>query len=135
MSKLQHLVSCALLTSLLTAPIAAAEVADERRAEQIGTETNVEPNKRPLQHAKGERLAAAVGHYARARSLLNAAIREFDQAHALADPSALLDAQKWRRTLVKRGEELERVLDPQPRLTIGGIKFNADPRLLGEAKD
>lgn len=121
---------------LLSVPVAIAQerAAEQRVNEEIGRETSVEPDKAPLQHARGERLASAVGHYARARSLLIAAIREFDRAQQLADPSSLLDPKKWRTTLVKRGEELERVLDPQPRLTVSGIKFNADPRLLGEAK-
>ena len=88
----------------------------------------------PLERAKGEKLATAIGHYARARSLLIAAVREFDQGLKLVDPSALLDSGVWRTTLIDRADELQRVLDPQPRATKTGIKYQADSRLLGEAK-
>lgn len=89
----------------------------------------------PLTRAQGESLATAVGHYARTRALLNEAIREFDRGLALADPDTLLDVQRWRATLVERAQELEKVLDPQPRATRSGVKFNADKRLLNEAKE
>lgn len=87
-----------------------------------------------VERATGERLSTAVGHYSRARSLLIAALREFDQGQKLANPSALLDSAKWRGSVLNRAEELERILDPQPRASKGGVKFNADTRLLGEAK-
>ncbi len=87
-----------------------------------------------IQRAEGEVLAEATGHYSRARSLLLAAINEFDAGYRVADPSALLDAKKWRASLVDRATELERVLDPQPKASKGGVKFNADKRLLNEAK-
>jgi hypothetical protein len=76
----------------------------------------------------------AVAHYARARALLIAALNEFDTARKIARPDELLDPVKWRNTLIDRAEDLERVLDPQPKATRGGIKFSADPRLLPEAK-
>lgn len=82
-----------------------------------------------------EDLAAATGHYARARSLLVEAIREFDRGYKIADPSALIDSKRWRTSLLDKAEELERVLDPQPRVSNSGVKFNADKRLLNEAKD
>ena len=100
----------------------------------VGEKLQAEETQVALQHAKGERLSTAVGHYARARSMLIAAIREFDAGYKLADPSALLDAEKWRSSMLKRGEELERILDPQPRASVAGVKFDADTRLLGEAK-
>jgi hypothetical protein len=78
--------------------------------------------------------AEAVAHYARSRALLISAIHEFDKARKLAKPDELLDSTKWRNTLVDRAEDLERVLDPQPRVTKGGIRFEADSRLLPEAK-
>ena len=88
-----------------------------------------------LSRASNENLASAVGHYARARSLLIEAIREFDRGHRIAEPDALLDSKRWRTSLLDRAQELERVLDPQPRVTRGGVKFQADKRLLNEAKD
>lgn len=87
-----------------------------------------------LERASGEKLATAVGHYARARSLLIAAVREFDLGYKLANPNVLLDSQQWRSTLIDRTQELDRVLDPQPRASRTGVKFEADTRLLNEAK-
>lgn len=89
---------------------------------------------RGLQEVSRERLSAAVGHYARARSLLIAAIREFDKGYKIARPDALLDSAEWRNTLLDRAEALERVLDPQPRVTRGGVRYEPDRRLLGEAQ-
>lgn len=88
-----------------------------------------------LIRAEGETLAMATGHYARARSLLIEALKEFDRAQKIADPSALLDVNLWRDTLLDRSKELERVLDPQPRASNSGVVFGADKRLLNEAKD
>lgn len=85
-----------------------------------------------LENARGEQLANAVGHYARARSLIQAAIREFDKGYRLANPESLFDPHEWRHTLLDRAEELERVLDPQPRVTRGGVRFDPDPRLLSD---
>jgi hypothetical protein len=90
---------------------------------------------RSLGSARPEVAAEAVAHYARSRALLISAIHEFDKARKLAKPDELLDSTKWRNTLVDRAEDLERVLDPQPRITRGGIKFEADSRLLPEAKN
>lgn len=84
--------------------------------------------------ARPEVASEAVAHYARSRALLISAIHEFDKARKLAKPDELLDSVKWRNTLIDRAEDLERVLDPQPRVTRGGIKFEADSRLLPEAK-
>ncbi len=84
--------------------------------------------------ARPEITAEAIAHYARSRALLVAAINEFDRGRKLAKPDELLDSRMWRTTLIDRAEDLERVLDPQPRATRGGIKFEADPRLLPEAK-
>jgi len=87
-----------------------------------------------LGQATQEEANEAVAHYARSRALLVAAINEFDNARKIAKPDELLDSTKWRNTLIDRAEDLERVLDPQPKATKGGIKFSADPRLLPEAK-
>ncbi len=86
-----------------------------------------------LGEANQETTAEAVAHYARSRALLISALHEFDTARKIARPDELLDPTKWRNTLIDRAEDLERVLDPQPKATKGGIKFSADPRLLPEA--
>ena len=97
-------------------------------------QAEAEVGSKTLGSARPEVAAEAVAHYARSRALLVASINEFDKARKLAKPDELLDATKWRSTLIDRAEDLERVLDPQPRATKGGIKFEADPRLLPEAK-
>jgi hypothetical protein len=80
--------------------------------------------------ASQEQAAEAVAHYARSRALLIAALNEFDLARKLARPDELIDPVKWRNTLIDRAEDLERVLDPQPRATKGGIRFAPDSRLM-----
>ena len=87
-----------------------------------------------LGKATQESETEAIAHYARSRALLVAALNEFDHGRKIARPDDLLDPVRWRNTLIDRAEDLERVLDPQPRVTKGGIKFSADPRLLPEAK-
>jgi len=87
-----------------------------------------------IQRADQETISAASGHYSRARSLLIAAIREFDQGLALVDPDAILDAGAWRSSIIDRASELEHVLDPQPRVSKGGVKYGADTRLLNQGK-
>lgn len=84
-----------------------------------------------LEHAKGEKLATAVGHFARARSLLIAAVNEFDKGNRMVNPSALINTSEWRNSLIDRAEDLERVLDPQPRANRTGVSFSPDPRLIG----
>ncbi len=87
-----------------------------------------------LSNAEPAQAAEAVAHYARSRALIVSAINEFDKARKLAKPDELIDSTRWRNTLIDRAEDLERVLDPQPRATKGGLKFEADSRLLPEAK-
>ena len=87
-----------------------------------------------IKNVQGEKLAQATGHFARARSLLIAALAEFDKGTELANPDALFSSAEWRTSVTARAREIEHILAPQPRETTGGIKFQADPRLLGEAK-
>lgn len=86
-----------------------------------------------LQRATGAELSSAIGHYARARSLLIAAVREFDQGLQSANPDILIDSKEWRNSVLDRAEDLEKVLAPQPATTERGVHFNPDSRLLGEA--
>jgi hypothetical protein len=117
------------------APMAQADGLGGSPMDGEGPRAALAPAERPLgiEAAKGERLAAAVGHYARARSLILAAIREFDSGKRLATPDVLLDSAEWRSSLIDRATELEKVLDPQPRITNGGVRYQPDTRLLGEA--
>jgi hypothetical protein len=115
------------MRTLLTASLAllciavAAPVSAQQQPASIGT-------------AQGEELARATGHYARARSLLIAAINEFDKGLKVARPDALLDPEQWRSTLVSRIEDMERLLDPQPRATRTGVTYSPDTRLLSDTK-
>lgn len=81
-----------------------------------------------------EQLATAMGHFERARSLLIAAVQEFDRGLKLSNPSPLLKSSQWRNTVIDQAASLEKVLAPRPRTTESGIKFQADSRLLHEAK-
>jgi len=87
----------------------------------------------PIERAQGATLSKAVGHYARSRSLLIAAIREFDNATNLVDPDSLIDAEHFRTVLLERSRDLEHILSPQPRVSKEGVRFEPDSRLLGEA--
>lgn len=95
---------------------------------------SAEARKVNLSQATQEESAEAVAHFARSRALLISALHEFDKGRKIARPDELIDSTKWRNTLIDRAEDLERVLDPQPKATKGGIKFSADPRLLPEAR-
>ncbi len=79
------------------------------------------------------RINRAVAHYARARSLLLAAIDEFDKGKNLADPSLLLDDEEWRAEVTRRAKALQKVLAPQPREATAGVALPADNRLLGKS--
>ena len=98
------------------------------------TPAHAEMKSLSLEEASAERLAAASGHYAKSRSLLIAAVREFDKAQKFAQPGALLEVNEFRNSIISRAEELERVLDPQPRISESGVKFEAYPSLMGGAK-
>ncbi len=108
---------------LLVATIALAPLLEASAERRVG-----------IENAKGERLASAKGHYLRSRAHLVEALREFDRARELADPDAMLDAGIWRNTVLSRVDELERLLDPQPRLSESGVRFQADSRLLNETE-
>jgi hypothetical protein len=77
------------------------------------------------------RITRAVAHFERARSLIAAAIEEFNSGASIADPSAILNPQELRASLAKATSQLESVISPRPRKAVIGIKMKADPRLLG----
>ncbi|RIL06146.1 MAG: hypothetical protein DCC75_11095 [Proteobacteria bacterium] len=83
-----------------------------------------------IEKADRDTLAAAIGHYARARSLLVSALREFDQGQKLANPDSILDSATWRSTLRERAQDLERILAPQARVTRGGVKYESNPAFI-----
>ena len=83
-----------------------------------------------IERANGERLSAAMGHFARSHALLIQAIREFDRGRQIAKPDAVLDSQRWRSGLVQRTKDIQRVLAPQPRVSNAGVRYEPDSRLL-----
>lgn len=83
-----------------------------------------------IEQADPESVAVAVGHYARARSLLIAALREFDKGTQVASPNAILNSKAWRKDIAERTEELNHILAPQPRASKRGMRYEANRRLL-----
>lgn len=81
-------------------------------------------------YASPERSAAAIGHYARARALLVEALAEFERGREVARPDVLIDPEEWRLSVISRTEELNRILDPQPRVTRSGVRFSASKSLI-----
>lgn len=88
-----------------------------------------------LTRATNEELATAVGHYARSRSLLLAALREFDKGLKVASPEQIVDVKELRHTLLDQAHALQKILSPQARSTRYGVKFEADSRLLTDVVD
>ncbi|MCB0331910.1 MAG: hypothetical protein KDD55_00355 [Bdellovibrionales bacterium] len=86
-----------------------------------------------IERASGPALTKASAHYARSRAMLIAALREFDKATQLVNPDTLIDSKEWRSIVYDRAEELQRILAPQPRASEGGVRFDPQPGLLGEA--
>jgi len=80
--------------------------------------------------ASVERHNIAIGHYARARALLVEALAEFEEGRHVAQPDLLLDTERWRSSVISRTEELNRLLDPQPRVTRSGVQFKANSALI-----
>ncbi len=87
-----------------------------------------------MDQLEGRRLAAAIGHFARARSLLIAAVHEFDAGAKIGNPDLLINSTEWRKVVISQASELERVLSPQPAEPKGGVKYEGDSRLLTESK-
>jgi hypothetical protein len=123
-----RLVKFAVLSAAISLSLVSQGIAD---GDDMRARAPTAPKSETLLSAGPEDLAAATGHYARTRSLLLAAIREFDAGYKLANPDALMDSQLFRETLLTRAKELETVLDPQPRASKSGVRFNPDSRLLG----
>ena len=81
-------------------------------------------------YATAERSAVAIGHYARARTLLREALSEFEEGRKVARPDLFLDPEDWRAGVISRAEELNRLLDPQPRVTRSGATYKTEPALI-----
>lgn len=77
-----------------------------------------------------ERMSAAAGHYARARSLLIEALAEFQRGEQIARPDLILDSDQWRKGISSRKDDLDRLLNPQPRVSRAGARFVENRELL-----
>ncbi len=86
-------------------------------------------------YASIQRKNAAIGHYARARALMVDALAEFEQARKYARPDMLIDPEEWRLSVISRTEELNRILDPKPKVTRDGVRFQANKLLIRREKD
>lgn len=87
------------------------------------------------QYASKQRTNAALGHYARARAMLVEALAEFEQGRKYARPDMLVDPEEWRLSVISRTEELNRLIDPKPRVTRGGVQFRANKMLIRRERD
>lgn len=86
-------------------------------------------------YASKERSTIAKAHMSRARTLLVEALAEFEEGKKYARPDLLLDSEDWRLRVVSLTEQLNRVIDPKPRITREGAVFRAPPRFVKREKD
>ena len=114
------------LSLLLSLSITSIALADES---QVGGNGGVKTST-ATSRADMESMSIARGHYSRARALILEALREFDLGTRRAKPDAVLNSKEWRASLVKRAEDLDRFLDPQPRISETGVKFKAEGALI-----
>lgn len=85
--------------------------------------------------ASPEETAAAIGHYARARTMLMEALKEFERARELAKPDQIVNGDEWRNTLVSRATDLDRLISPEPRISRTGVRFEPSHALLQEENE
>lgn len=113
------------IIALLSLILASIAVADEA---QIGGSRGEKASY--SSRADMENMSIAKGHYSRSKALLIEALREFDMGTRRAKADAVLNSKEWRASLVNRAEELDRFLDPQPRISGTGVKFKAEGALI-----
>lgn len=87
------------------------------------------------EYAGPERTQAAIGHYARARTLLVEAMREFDAGKEIARPDLILNSETWKAGVSARADELGHVIAPEARETTGGTRFKESHALLNQKFD
>ncbi|MFN8391976.1 MAG: hypothetical protein U0136_16925 [Bdellovibrionota bacterium] len=86
-------------------------------------------------YASEQRRNAALGHWGRARAMLVEALAEFEQGNKYARPDMLINPEEFRLSIISHTEELNRLLDPKPKVTRDGVQFQASPRLIRREKD
>lgn len=104
------------LSALLVATLLVAAPAADVEAQQ--------------KYAHKKRQETAVAHYSRARTMLVAALEEFEQGRRYARPDVLVDSEDWRLKVVSLTEELNRLIDPQVKVTREGVRTKGNPRLI-----
>jgi hypothetical protein len=87
-----------------------------------------------VEYASAQRGKAAVGHYARARTMCVESLQEFEAGRKYARPDLLIDSEQWRLNMVSLCEQLNRVIDPKVKIDRGGIRVSASPRLIKRAR-
>jgi hypothetical protein len=87
------------------------------------------------QYASRERSTVARAHMSRARTLLVEALAEFEESKKYARPDMLIDSEDWRLRVISLTEQLNRVVDPQPRVTREGAVFRTPPRFIRRQKE
>jgi hypothetical protein len=86
-------------------------------------------------YASKERSTISRAHMSRARTLLVEALAEFEEGRKYARPDLLLDSEDWRLRVVSLTEQLNRVIDPKPRVTREGAVFRTPPRFVKRERD
>jgi hypothetical protein len=126
-----------LILSLLTAPIGVPlAVADSPGSYGNQQASQAQPPAPAMgEYAGAERTQAAMGHYARARTLLVEAMREFDQGKEIARPDLILNSETWKSGVSARADELNHIISPQARETTGGTRFKENHSILNEKFD
>lgn len=79
---------------------------------------------------ENKKAATAADHYLNARILLLRALEEFEDGRKLASPEMFVDSEEWRSAIVARASDLNRVVDPKPRLTRSGVRYKENPALI-----
>ncbi len=87
------------------------------------------------QYASKQRATVAKAHMSRARALLVEALEEFEESKKYARPDLLIDSEDWRLRVVSLTEQLNRVIDPKPRVTREGAVFRVPPRFMRREKE
>lgn len=95
------------------------------------TQSQAQSSAKSLLDSDPQSISRGLGHYERARSLLLAAVREFDSGYSYVKTDQVLEANVWRKTILSRAEELETILSPKPRELKAGSNYQPDSRLLG----
>jgi len=83
--------------------------------------------------AQNQGTTKSEAHFMRAKSLLLAALREFDEG-ANASPEISINSSSWKSEVRDKANELERIISPRARMSTSGAKFDAYPQLLSESK-